>query len=917
MPHVYDDFRAVASRIPGAVAAEYCHRSGLDQISFGELSGLAERAARTLAGLGVGAGDRCAILAENHYRWFVAYLGVLRLGAVAVPLDTAYSADQVRTVLRDSGARAIVASRRHLEAALEAAAGLHTAPGVLLLDGAAPGAPALVPPDADEPASPPPACPATEADPAVMLYTSGTTSDPKGVVLTHGNLRAERAGALGVIRVDERDAILAILPLFHALAQIANLLLPLTAGARVVFLETVNSAEMMRAFRERRITAFCVVPQFYYLLHQRISQRVAASGPVARAAYRMLVALNAWSRSSAGVNLGPFLFRQAHAAVGGRMRIMVCGGSRFDPKVGRDLYGMGFNIVQAYGLTECSGAATATRIGDPHVDTVGPPLDGVDIRIAPEPDGPHDREHQDGEILIRGPIVMAGYHNRPDVNAVALAEGWLHTGDLGYLDRGGRLVITGRKKEIIVLASGKNIYPEDVEAHYAASPFIKDICVLGIALPDEPAAERLHAVVVPDLDVMRERRIVNLREIIRFDIESLSLALPHHKRVLSFDVWMEDLPRTTTRKLKRHEIERLYREKQARAQDAEEAADVSEADQAWAADPEVARFLAIIRAAAPHGIAVRPDSNLELDLGLDSMERVELLSTLEHEVGVDVPDEVAQAILTVGQLVDAIRPAAAASAVGSAVPVDPWARVLAADESDPVLAAVLVPKPVFSRVAYAVVRTLHGLARALLGLRVDGREHLPGEATYVISPNHQSYLDAFLLVGTLPYRTFRRLFFVGASEYFETLFMRRLAELMNVVPVDPDANLLRAMQAGAFGLRRGLVLTLFPEGERSPDGAPRRFKKGAAITALQAQAPIVPVALHGFHEIWPRGSGLRWRALLPWSRTRCTIRFGAPIPPDRSPEGTADRYEHHTTLLKAAVVELWDALERERPSRSS
>jgi long-chain acyl-CoA synthetase len=909
MPHVYDDFSAIASRIPGSVAVEYCHRTGIDRMTFGELAAYAEQAASTLLGLGVGAGDRCAILAENRDRWCGAYLGILRLGAVAVPLDTAYHSSQVRTVLADSQAKVLVTSTRYLETACEAAAALTPAPDVLLLSGSALGVRDLVPSHAGSAAQALPACPSTEADPAVMLYTSGTTSDPKGVVLTHGNLRAERAAAFRVIHVDERDAVLAILPLFHALAQLANLLLPLTAGTRIVFLDTVNSAEIMRAFAERGITTFCVVPQFYYLLHHRISERVAASGWIARAVFRALLAANTWLRSAARVNLGRLLFRQAHQALGGRMRILVSGGSRFDPKVGRDLYGMGFNILQAYGLTECSGAATVTRPGDRHVETVGQPLDGVEIRIARDPADQRDREHEDGEVLIRGPIVMAGYHNRPEVNAVALAGGWLHTGDLGYLDRGGRLVITGRKKEIIVLASGKNIYPEEVEAHYAKSPFIKELCVLGVALPDEPSAERLHAVVVPNLEVMRERRIVNFREIIRFDIESLSLSLPHHKRVLSFDIWMEELPRTTTRKLKRHEIERLYKERQAGARQEDEAADWSDNDQVWAAEPVVARILAAIRQAAPHGIAVRPDSNLELDLGLDSMERVELLSKLEHEFGVDVSDDVAQGILTVRHLTEAINPLASGSASAPTGLVDPWARVLTADESDPVLAAVLRPKAIFGTVAYAVVRTVHVLARVFLGLRVEGRGHLPAEGRFLISPNHQSYLDAFLLVGTLPYRTFRRLFFVGASEYFETPFMRKLAELMNVVPVDPDANLLRAMQAGAFGLRHNLILTLFPEGERSPDGTPRRFKKGAAITALQMQVPIVPVALHGLFEIWPRGSGLRWGALLPWSRTRCAIRFGPPIPPEASPEGEPDRYERHTALLRSAVVEMWNDLD--------
>jgi long-chain acyl-CoA synthetase len=910
MPHVFEDFARVVERFPDRVAVEFCRRAEVERCTYAELSGLASQVAGVLAGAGIAKGAPCAILADNDARWCGAYLGILRLGAIAVPLDTAYHPSQVRTVLADSGAALLFTSARHLAAAREATAALSPAPEILLLSGSAPGVRDIdTPPCAPGSSSLPP-CPATESDPAVMLYTSGTTSDPKGVVLTHGNLLAERAAAFRVVRLDEHDAILGVLPLFHALAQVANLLLPFTAGARVVFLETINSTEMMRAFTERRITTFCVVPQFYYLLHQRIADRVAASPWVVRVAFRSLLATNFRLRQHLGVNLGHLLFKQAHDALGGRMRAMVSGGSRFDRRIGRDLYGMGFNILQAYGLTECSGAATVTRPGDPNVEAVGQALDGVEIRILDDPASPLDREHPDGEVLIRGPIVMAGYHHRPDANAVALEDGWLHTGDLGYLDADGRLYITGRTKEIIVLASGKNIYPEEVEAHYARSPFIRELCVMGVALPDEPSAERLHAVVVPDLDVMRERHIVNVREIIRFDIEGLALGLPHHKRVLSFDIWLDDLPRTTTRKLKRHEIERRYRNRLAEAEQPSADAEWNDADQIWAKDPRVSQILAAIRACATHGARVTPDANLELDLGLDSMERVELLSKLEHDLGVDVPDETAQGIFTVRDLVDAIQPLTDPAAAPGAATIDPWARVLAADESDPVLASVLKPRPLFGGFAFLVMRALHALARVFLGLRVTGREHLPSEGPYLLSPNHQSYLDAFLVVGALPYATFRRLFFVGASEYFETALMRTLAEWMNVVPVDPDANLLRAMQAGAFGLRHDRVLTLFPEGERSPDGIPRRFKKGAAITALQAGVPIVPVAIHGLFEIWPRGKGLQWRTLRPWAGTRCDVQFGPPIGPDAPALSTgSDKYEQHTTTLRAAVVQMWDALE--------
>jgi long-chain acyl-CoA synthetase len=908
--NIFDRFAATAGKFADHIAVETVLRTGAVTHTYSDLRRLADEVASLLITLGAGRGTRCALVADNDARWCGTYLGILRIGGVAVPLDTSYRPGQVRTLVEDSGATVAFTTLRHLPTVQEAVEGLPSPPRVVLMSGSAPGTTSFDEAAGPGRTTPLPACPAVRTDPAVILYTSGTTSDPKGVVLTHGNWLAEMEATLQVVAVTERDGVLAILPLFHALAQLANLLLPLTVGARVVFLETLTSADMMRAFVERKITAFCVVPQFYYLLHQRVMERVRDSPFVVRASFSAMLRVNGWLRRFLGINLGRVMFRQVHAALGNRMRLLVAGGSRFDPRIGRDLYRMGFNILQAYGLTECSGAATVLRQGDSHIESVGEPLPGVEVRIAEEPGEAGDRDRQDGEVLIKGPIVMAGYHNRPDANAVTLMDGWLYSGDLGFLDARGRLHITGRRKDVIVLASGKNIYPEEIEDYYLESPVIKEICVMGISRPDEPSAERLHAIVVPNLEVLRERRVVNTRELIRFNIEGVSIHLPHHKRVLSFDIWLEDLPRTTTRKLKRHVIERMYRERMAESVKTEDAGTAAEADELWAADPHVERVLAVVRAAVRPGAVLLPDTSIELDLGLDSMERVELLTSLEHAFNIEVPEATSQTIYTLRDLADAVRPRTAEAAAAAPVQIDPWARLLADDPDDEDLGFLLKPKPVVSPIAFLVMKAVFFVARVLLRLRVSGRQMVPVEGAFLVSPNHQSFLDVFLLVSTLRFRTFRRMFFVGASEYFRSPFKQWFARLMNVVPVDPDTNLVRAMRAGAYGLRHGKVLILFPEGERSPDGAVRKFKKGAAILAHQLDVPIVPVAIHGAFEVWPRGKPFRWGALLPWwPGARPAIRFGLPLSPQNLPAAPgSDRYAMLTERLRASVQQMWDAL---------
>jgi long-chain acyl-CoA synthetase len=401
---------------------------------------------------------------------------------------------------------------------------------------------------------------------------------------------------------------------------------------------------------------------------------------------------------------------------------------------------------------------------------------------------------------------------------------------------------------------------------------------------------------------MRARGAVNIRELLRFEIESLSVQLPAHKRILGYDVTLDPLPRTTTRKLKRHDVMRLLTDAQRQQRHRE-----VEPASAWPEDPATMRILDVVREQVGKDAELVPDAHLELDLGLDSMERVELLVHLTGALQVQIPEEESQELHTVGALVEACR-ARLPAGWERAVPLHAWERLLHETPADDEhLRELRKPKRFRAAILFAAVKVVYALFAVSVGLRTRGVENLPDRGPYLISPNHQSYVDAFMMVGALPFGAFRDMFFVGAAEYFQTPFMRWLARTLNVVPVDPDSNLVTAMQAGAYGLGLGKVLVLFPEGERSIDGEVKAFRKGAAILSRHMNAPIVPVAIDGAWDIWARGRRINWKALLPWSGTRVRVAFGAPLP-----VGNTDDYASQTTLVRDRVSEMWRRLHAER-----
>jgi long-chain acyl-CoA synthetase len=916
MPTFYDRFLECEERWPNNVALELQRHDQIESCSYAELRRMAESVGRWVNENGFARGSRLAILADNHPRWVAAYLGIIASGRTVVPLDTALHADQLAKLLKDSGTSALFCDAKHAHAAREAVEELNV--GLVLMDPDRMAShsiheqwlgnlPAIFDggPGKFQPA------PSAPDDIASLLYTSGTTADPKGVMLTHANFLGEVEAVFHWVDLGPSDALLGVLPMFHVLAQMANLLLPLVKGSRVVYLETLNTTELLRALHERNITAFAVVPQFFYLIHQRIFEEIGKRGVLTKRALKTLVVLNR-SLRKIGINAGPILFSKVHQTLGEQMRYLVTGGSRFDPTIAQDFHDLGIDVLQAYGLTETTAAVFANSPGDNVIGSVGKAMKGVEARIV-DPQPQEDGGPSTGEIALRGVVVMKGYWNRPDATAAVLRDEWLYTGDLGYFDAHGNLFLTGRQKELIVLSNGKNVYPEEVEAHYLKSPYIKELAVMGLEGQPGESGDRLHAVIVPNFDVLRQKKIVNAKEVIRYDVESLSQQIASTKRIGSYEIWQEDLPRTTTRKIKRFEVEKRVRANQA--QNASADSDLSAerpltADEAaWLDRPDVQRALEIVRESARTSPpTLRPTHSLELDLGLDSMQRVELLSQIEEHLGGNVEESQLAEIYTVRDLVDAVLQSAASGAggPGTRTTFAGWKAILAEEPNAADVIALAQPQPLSDAFWYMVSRLIQVIALDRFDLQVRGLEKLPAKGPYIISSNHESYLDPVILASVLPPPVFNKVFAVGTSEIFGQGFMLRLARSLRVVVVDPDANLVPAMRAGAFGLRQGRPLILYPEGERSIDGTPRIFKKGAAILSIHMQVPIVPVAIEGFYEAWPRNKPFQGFKPL-------KIVFGDPIFPPPESEASETAYDKLTVELKARVVAMWERLRKSNP----
>ena len=892
---LFERLQAVAASQPDRLALQIKDAAGYRRLSYADLARQARLLAAALVRAGLTPGDRVALISENRPEWAVAYFAAAAAGGTVVPLDVQLGDAEVANVLRHAGCRMAIASGK--QAARLLALTIDGAPltRVVDLDADAEGGRMLAfrhvlrNPDA----APPPLPRVESSALASILYTSGTTGTPKGVMLTHGNFLANVESVMKFQLVNAEDNLLSVLPLHHAFPFTVQLILLFT-GARITFPPSLKGPDLLACMHETGVTVLVAVPQLFYLLHKGIFEQIGKRPLLVRALLALLLRLSGALRPS-GINLGRLVFGQVHRRFGGKIRIMASGGARLDPAIARDFLALGFTLTEGYGLTETAPIVAFNPLNRVRPGSVGVPLPGVEVKIVdPDAEGV-------GEIAIRGPNVMRGYYRLPEATAEAMRDGWFLSGDLGYLTRDGYIVITGRAKEVIVLSSGKNIYPEEIEEQYLKSAYIKEICLVPQTSDRAGAAvEGLLALVLPDLDVFRAKGLTNIAETIRWDMENVGRDLPTYKRPTGLRIVKEGFPRTRLGKIQRHLVLQRLRGELSETGPSSDAEIQAEADLAAQEDEVSQKVLAYLRETTQKP-AVRLDDNLELDLGLDSLARVEMLVALETLLNVKIP-ETATELFTVREVIENLR----ALRAGQGATRAPerrrgWSEILA---ETPAEVAALVEAS-SRRSASLITGFSPGVCIAVLrgfyGLKIEGLEHIPRTGPFILAANHTSYLDAFILATALPYPVAQQVFYMGFEWFFRNRILAWWARGVRVIPVDMDNYLVRALQASARVLRDAKILCLFPEGERSADGRVRPFRKGTGILVRELRVPVLPAHIAGAFEAWPRGQT--------WPRRHpLRVRFGPMVSAAELLEGDgprgADDAETVVLRLRERVIAL-------------
>ena len=742
------------------------------------------------------------IFSENRIGWVYAFFSVWQNRSIAVPVDATATVSDLEYIVRDCTPECMWVSEACEKVAREVVSRLDFDVRILVINEVEKEDISgfdIVPSTLDEKSYEDDAI-------ALIIYTSGTTGSPKGVMLTYRNLWANKAGVCDEVNVfNGKRRTLMLLPVHHVLPLMGTVIIPILQGDGIIICETLQGPDIMEALCRGKVGIFVGVPRLWQMLYSGIMKKINASF-VARTLFTIC-------KKAKSPKLSRIVFSSVHKKMGGHLDYCVCGGAALDKEIGEGLTALGINLLEGYGMTEMAPIIAFTRPGDYICGCAGLPLPSVECKIV------------NGELCCKGNNLMKGYYNRPEETAQVIdSDGFLHTGDLAYLDEKGRVYLTGRTKEIIVLSNGKNVQPNEIE--YKLEKYenrVKEAAVvqngdmlMGIIVPNEAWARNLSD---------EEVEITLKKEV----IEPYNLTVTNYKKLMSIFVYRGDLPRTKLDKLQRFKLKDILKSKEESVKSKVESAE------------EMSNEMRIIKdyIESEKKVEVHADDHLETDLAFDSLDKVGLQGFIEQTFGVDIQPEMMTTLRSVAEKVESGKTHVDVNKMD-------WHEMLLANNSSLELPSTSVFYPLHAKLFKSFLKLNNRL-------KIVGEKNVPKKGPFIIAPNHQSFLDGPIVASGLSYKTLKNSYFFATEEHVKHPVVKSLAKRNNIILME-KRNLKNSILKLSEVLKLGKNVVIFPEGSRSYDGEMVPFKKTFAILSKELNVPVVPVCIRGAYDVLPRGS---------------------------------------------------------------
>ncbi len=869
---IVDLVKMQAQRIPDKTALEMLKDGKWEQYTYAETYTCSRHIAFQLWESGLRKGDRAVLVSENQPAWCIAYLAAVQIGVAVVPLDAQTPAQEILAIAEFTQAKSILVSENVLalrgDALTKTNRRLQNINEML----AELGTPALQSTTSHD-------FPNVTVSPdtvASIIFTMGTTVDATGAMLTHGGFISNVRAVAKALPPTNTERILSALPLYHALSFSCSLLMAFYSGTTAIYVNALKPTTLLKTMREAKITAFIGVPRLYQMLQNTIERQAARDK-----------------------NVDKPLAEKAKTIMGGDIRVLVSGGASLSDEVYDGFEKLGLTLYQGYGMTETAPVLSVNPYLKSKRGSVGPAVEGVELRIE-NPDS-----HGIGEIIAKGPSTMKGYYQNPAATDKTLRDGWLYTGDLGYMDADGYLYITGHCKDIIVPTTGKNVYPVELEALYQNHPAISEICVVGI--PDNDGTDTaIHAVVVPaplaGTNDMQQGDATTEADILKY-LQTRAKELPSYQQFHKIHFWKTGLPKTSDNVIDRQGVKTvLQAQLAAEVQSTPKSNQIRRTQNVAHSEIPEEILLPLARLARMPADQILPKSGLDTDLGLDSLMKLDLLLLLEGRVGQTIPDAMLANLQTVGDVVGLIQNFdAIATAENPGVDRTVFDGDAAATEIRQV-------PPWYSRAFRAVISSIY---KHYFSLECHGLEHIPHGQPYIITPNHTSHLDTLTVITALGPKAYQ-LWTLAARDYW---FANRLQgwfaqNCLNALPIEREGNFTEFLQDLRIAnevMEQNNGLLIFPEGTRSVNGNLQPFKPGIlSLLIYGPNVPIIPAYIEGTYDALPKGRNFP-------KKHPVRIVFGEPLTFDMQSGDVLmepDRYQDFLELAQNRVAELAETLSK-------